>query len=303
MIMNIRKIKKTCLTLFSVLLLSSCYEEFADDYSKSVVYFASQQPLRTVISDRNMNIKVGVAIGGKREVDTKDWAEFRILPNLLDGTGLTLLPANYYILADESRFHVSKPTLAVADVQIDFTEDFFNDEKAATTHYALPFKVVASSHDEVLEGKETSIVAIKYVSKFHGAYYVKGTISTLDALGEEIDSEDYNFADLSKNLVRDLYTTSRFGLCRKGLANRPIDDNSEKLQLTFNSDNTVTVSTADGGLEILDGSGTYVYDESNFDVKVDLMYKFINEGVTYKVSETLIRRQDPLKDLRFEEWK
>ena len=33
-------------------------------------YFASQRPLRTVIADRNMQIRVGVAIGGKRDGGT-----------------------------------------------------------------------------------------------------------------------------------------------------------------------------------------------------------------------------------------
>lgn len=266
------------------------------------VYFASQKPLRTVIADRNMNIKVGVAIGGKREVDTKDWAEFRILPNLLEGTGLELLPESYYKLSDESRFYVSKPTLAVADVQIDFTEDFYNDPKAVSTHYALPFKVVASSHDGVLEGKEYSIVAIKYISKYHGTYYVKGKVSTLDNAGNVIQTEDYAVSDLSKNITRNLTTVGRYSVSRTGVANRPVDAANEKVKLTFNDDNTVTVETADGGIAISNGSGTYNYDESTFDMTVNLNYEYELSGTKYKVEETLIRRQDPLKDLRFEEW-
>ena len=40
-----------------------------------------------MIADRDMQIRVGVAIGGKREVDMNDWAEFEIDPALLTGTG------------------------------------------------------------------------------------------------------------------------------------------------------------------------------------------------------------------------
>lgn len=61
-----------------VLLMSSCYEDYAKDYDYSTTYFASQRPLRTVIADRNMQIRVGVAIGGKRDVDMNDWVEFEI---------------------------------------------------------------------------------------------------------------------------------------------------------------------------------------------------------------------------------
>ena len=46
-----------------------------------------KKPLRTLVADTDMSIKVGVAIGGKREVHTDDWATFEIDPSLLDGTG------------------------------------------------------------------------------------------------------------------------------------------------------------------------------------------------------------------------
>lgn len=299
--MNMR-IKYSLFALLSLVGLSSCYEDFTSDYTESMVYFSSQQPLRTVIADRDMGIKVGVAIGGKREVDTKDWAEFKILPNLLDGTGLELLPESYYQLADDSRFYVSKPTLAVADVQIDFTEDFYNDPKAASTHYALPFKVVASSHDGVLEGKEYSIVAIKYISKYNGTYYAKGKVTTLDVLGNDVETDYYSVSDLSQNITRDLTTIGRNTVYRNGLANRPIDDTTEKVKLTFNDDNTVTVSAVDGCIQINNGTGTFTYDKSTFDVTIELNYEYTIDGITYRVEENLIRRQDPLKDLRFEEW-
>ena len=78
-----------------VLLMSSCYEDYAKDYDYSTTYFASQRPLRTVIADRNMQIRVGVAIGGKRDVDMNDWVEFEIDPALLAGTGLEILPKEY----------------------------------------------------------------------------------------------------------------------------------------------------------------------------------------------------------------
>ena len=68
--------------LISVL-MTACYDDYEKDYDKSSVYFASQKPLRTLVADTDMSIKVGVAIGGKREVHTDDWATFEIDPSLL----------------------------------------------------------------------------------------------------------------------------------------------------------------------------------------------------------------------------
>ena len=48
--------------LISVL-MTACYDDYEKDYDKSSVYFASQKPLRTLVADTDMSIKVGVAIG------------------------------------------------------------------------------------------------------------------------------------------------------------------------------------------------------------------------------------------------
>ena len=103
--------------LISVL-MTACYDDYEKDYDKSSVYFASQKPLRTLVADTDMSIKVGVAIGGKREVHTDDWATFEIDPSLLEGTGLTLMPENYYQLANPNKMTISNPNLAIADVKV-----------------------------------------------------------------------------------------------------------------------------------------------------------------------------------------
>ena len=61
--------------LISVL-MTACYDDYEKDYDKSSVYFASQKPLRTLVADTDMSIKVGVAIGGKREVHTNDGSSY-----------------------------------------------------------------------------------------------------------------------------------------------------------------------------------------------------------------------------------
>ena len=70
-----KKLNILWIGLISVL-MTACYDDYEKDYDKSTVYFASQKPLRTLVADTDMSIKVGVAIGGKREVHTDDWATF-----------------------------------------------------------------------------------------------------------------------------------------------------------------------------------------------------------------------------------
>ena len=136
--------------------LTSCYEDYTHDYETTNVGFALQNPLRTVISDRDMPIYVGVSLGGKREVDMNDWAKFTLDASLLEGTPLTLLPEEYYILEDPEIFKVRKSNLPVADVEIKFTDAFYTDPLSLTTHYALPFKVTESSMNTIREGADYS---------------------------------------------------------------------------------------------------------------------------------------------------
>lgn len=285
--------------MMCLLLMTSCYEEYAKDYEYSSTYFASQNPLRTVIADRDMSMKIGVAIGGKREVNTSDWAEFEIDLSLLEGTGLTLLPPEYYTLSDPNTFRVSKSSLAVADVTICFTDAFYADENSTKVYYALPFRITNSSLDEVLEGKETSIVAVKYISTYHGTYYVKGKLKELNTAGEVVDTKIYEHKDLSQNITRGISTLSKNELVREGVADYPIVS-TENVKMTMQPDRTVIVETLDGGLEITDGSG--IFDDTKERLEISLKYRFKKDSKQYEVEETLIRRQDPLNDLRYEEW-
>lgn len=282
-----------------VLLMTSCYEDYTKDYNYSTTYFASPKPLRTVIADRDMQIRVGVAIGGKRSVEMSDWADFEIDPALLTGTGLQLLPNAYYTLSDEKTFRVTKNTLAVADLAISFTDAFYEDAACTGAHYALPFRIKSSSLDKILEGQDYSVVAIKYISTYHGTYYIKGKVSELDAAGGVVSTETYGKVDLSKNDTREVSTLAKNVLVRQGVGNNAVASN-EKVKMTFQADHKVKVEPADGGIEITEGSGTF--NDSGENLEISLKYRYTKSGKKYEVEETLIRRQDPLKDLRFEEW-
>ncbi len=303
----------------SALAMVSCYNDYETDYDYTIAYFSTQKPLRTVIEGRNMEIRVGMSIGGRRTVNVNDWATFTIDPTLLDGTSLTLLPENYYRLSDPNTFRVSNPNLAIADVGITFTDAFYADPEAIGTHYALPFRAVESSLDsinrgsydsggnELLPAKDYTVVAIKYISRYHGTYYVQGTLEELNDQGETVTTTPYEEKDLSKNITRDLSTVSAQTVLRPGFANQvPDDQKPTGMWLTVSSEAgsdgkyPVTITTPSGYPTVAEASGTY--DPTGERPQFALTYKFTQDGKTYRVTETLILRQDPEKDLRFEEW-
>lgn len=305
------KLRHYIYSLMIMISATSCYEDFINDYEYSSIGFSSQEPLRTVIADRDMTIAVGGAIGGKRGVDKNDWAEFKINPELLDGTGLHILPESHYTLSDKSMMRVSKSTIPVADVTISFTEEFYKDEKTAKLYYALPFEIEASSLDSILAGKETSVVAIKYISTYQGDYFYSGRIQEFNSDGIAV-SDITSFKNKNDNTVKKLETISTNKLCLYGLGNVLYDAANNvkdvKMNLTLNDDNTVSCSKAEAGVDLLEGKGTYEYsyDEENLDSKmiIKISYKYKRGGKIFSVDdEILTRRQDPYRELRFEEWK
>lgn len=309
------KILQKIVLLLTVALCSGCYEDYIHDYESTSVGFAVAKPLRTVIADRGMEIRVGVSIGGKRQVDMNDWAKFEIDGTLLEGTGMELLPTGYYTLADPNTFRVAKENLPVADVAIQFTQAFYDDPKSVgwsvkeggkvvMKSYALPFKITESSLDNIPEDRKTSLVAIKYISTFHGTYYVKGAVSEMDANGATVNTITYSDKDLIKNMTRDIRTLSTVTLERPGIANLAVSD-KDKVKLTVapvpDADTyNVSVETADKGIEISDGEGFYYPKKEK--PEFALTYSYSKDGKKFVVSETLVLRQDPLKDLRVETW-
>ena len=298
---------KTLKILFALILvvcMTSCYEEYVADYEHSSTGFAIEKPLRTVIADRDMEIFVGASIGGKRKVDMSDWVTFEVMSDYVVPATYELLPDNYYTFSDPNTMRVRKSNLPVADVGIKFTDAFYNDAKALSKHYLLPLRITDSSLDSIYRAE--TIVAIKFISTFHGTYYIKGKLEELDASDNVVDTKTYNNKDLIKNYTCDLQTTARNILNKPQVSMTNPTVISERIQLTFNIDNNkdkiynVTIQQGTGGGSITDGSGTYYGNKEQ--PEIQLNYSFVKGGKNYRVEETLVLRQDPLYDFRVESW-
>lgn len=305
-----KSIKLLLSTLLLLGGLTACYDDYTHDYEGADMGFAVAKPLRTVISYRDMSIYIGVSIGGKREIDMNDWAKFTIDPSLLEGTGKTLLPTNYYTLADPEYFRVRKSNSPVADVGIKFTDAFYSDPLCVTDYYALPFRMTENSMNALREGAETSVAVIKYISTYAGAYYRMGSITEVDAEGAPVgESVNYgNAKDIIKCSTITFKTTAPRVVVCPGVGDKLEAVGS--LILTMDANKNVTVEGVSGKAAITNVSGTYK-TEGDYDYvakagtrapQFDLEYTYENGSKYYHVVEKLVLRQDPLYDLRVETW-
>ena len=309
--MYTKKIAIIICVLFAGLFSCEEYEDYLVDYKFSAVYFATQKPLRTVVAYDQMQFKVGVALAGKRENSTDEWARYSIDATLLTDPAIvgtntfTLLPTDYYDISDETMMVVPEGEF-IGDVTITLDHDAFtSDPLAHQNTYALPLRIVEASVDSVLSGdydeegnqlvapKDYTIVVVKYISPLHGVYYHKGVERELDGSGAVVSETEYNVKDLSKNATWNLTTLGLDTVQTSGAGT-----SNNELKLTRNADNSVTVEAAATAITVLEGDGTYNEEKREF----YLDYKYAKGGTEYSVTDTLILRQAPEKDLRFEEW-
>jgi len=310
------------ISFFALLLgaATSCYEGYTPDYDFPNMGFSLNQQTRTVVSSKN-KIYVGVSIGGKREVDMKDWATFVFDQSLLNGTGREMLPESYYVLSDNTTMRPRKSNLAVADVEITFTEEFYADPLCLTKHYALPFRLVGTSidaeneagvkgpHGAIREGGETAIVGIKYISGYSGTYYRLGEYGEVDSDGEYVDEPvSYNKYNLIDNSTVYLETLGKNTVKVPSAANGAAG--AFKLTFPDSVDKTaeIEVELVAGGANIIESSAKYIVESSytfysgdNKAPMIELEYVYEKGGVNYKVTEKLVLRQWPEADLRVDD--
>ncbi|RAV28096.1 DUF1735 domain-containing protein [Sinomicrobium soli] len=306
-------IRKTAIMVLLFTTVISCekYDDFTGDYEFTVAYFNTQKPLRTVVSYEEMQFKVGVAMGGKQYNKQEETATFVIDPSLLDnevmaGAGdFELLPETYYSLSDESTM-IFPEGRYIGDVTVSLDrEKFISDPLAASGTYALPFRITETSLDSIASGsfddqgnqiiapKDFSVVVIKYISEYHGAYYHTGSQTERTATGETSEVV-YDNPDLIKNGLWNLVTIDATTVQAPGMGNF----NDASLILNIDGEDSVHLSTNSNQVTGLSGSGTYHPEDRS----ISLEYSFTRDGNDYEVTEVLHLRRPPEEDLAFEEW-
>lgn len=290
--------------LIGVLFMSmACeqYDEYLVDYKFSAVYFASQKPLRTIVSYDQMEFKVGVALGGKRSNDTNEYADFEIDPSLLDddelveGNSFELMPSEYYSFSNDSKMEISKGDF-IGDITVTLNKNVFTaDDLSKENTYAIPLRITSTSTDSILEGKNYTILVVKYISQYDGTYYHKGTQTEVDENDVVIEETVYSTKNLIDNEKWDVSTVGATSISTPGAGTF---GNGNLILNVNESDNTVAITSGNGNVVITEQSGTYNNEKREFYID----YNFTRSSKMYKVSDTLVLRQAPEKDLYFEEW-
>ena len=151
--------------------LAACsFENVVPEYPTKKVLFTYQQYNRQVVVGEGLGIEVGFVFAGLPASDRDRVVKFEIDPTLITNEKQSLLPAEYYTLAQENQTVIKKGSLkSYVPLALD-SAAFVNDPKALTGEYVLPVRIVEADADEIAEGKGYTLISLSYQGRQYGNY-------------------------------------------------------------------------------------------------------------------------------------
>ncbi len=299
--------------------LTSCekYVDYTVDYDFTAVYFSYQTPLRTLVARDDSNelrFKTGVALSGVRSntIDRDVVVELEpdLLASISGGSKLKLLPKECYTTSIDgtNRFTIPKgSSIGAFDIVIDKSK-FTQLDGATEKTYALPYRILDAQVDSILVGNaemlkpamDYQVIVVKYVNENSGHFYANGTTAIVKTSGNE-DIEAYGDAyDTVKSITKSLTTLSTDENGKVLMQLSSLGNEAEStMNVSLDSAYNVVLSSVAGKAVITDLGSSYDAEKRVY----TLNYRYKMGGVTCEIHETLRQRQDPEKDLRWEEWK
>jgi len=272
------------------LMLQACYDDYKDDFDYTTTYFALQNQLRTLVVEegKDLSTEIGVMLGGVYSNTENHNVSFEVDPSMLDlYPQLNILPAQYYTLSNDNAIEIPKGEV-LGKVLLTLNENFINDVNAHKQHYALPLRILSSDVDSILDGKDSTIIALRYQNQYYGQYWLKGIDYTLDASNQIISEFAYSNDDLVNNINLRISTLA-IDSCYLPYAG--VDQKNNALKLKISNGEVEVLGDEDiNTFSNITGNGKYDKDNKIF----TLDYTYENQGVTHHVKDTLYYFHTPM---------
>lgn len=309
-------------TRIAILILSaacavSCYEDYVGDYSKTACGFANQTDVRSLIVGEGMSFSTGVALGGtiNNDEDRKitvavDYSlvnsstlsklkghTFSYIANLMKNvSSISALPASIYELESDSGLPgtaiIRKGThLGVLTVKVD-SAAFLSDPERVNPKQVIPLVITDGNGTEIIAGKESSVIAVRYENMLFGNWYHGGVAEVFDGGGSQVRTDTYNTTiPQADNLVWTLTTVGPFELTANAVGGE-FNGATAQMKLSLGADDSITLSSVPGAkYEVQpDGECRFVRSKLLQDRKIILNYKYVSGGETIHAHDTLTFR-------------
>ncbi|OWW24582.1 hypothetical protein B4Q04_14790 [Zobellia sp. OII3] len=285
-------------------LVFSCeeYEDYVvDTAGYTDVYFPKPELQRSIVSGEGLSIKVGVYLGGVRENKEDHQVKYVIDETLLVDTPYTLMPDDYYSLEGDEITVPKGSFQGLVDVKFDSLK-LAQDTLLRDFNYALPFKIVSTSVDSILEGKEQTIIPLKLMNTYEGNFYQVGSLKQFFTATKVLDTVYVYGDDLDgpNTPIRTLSSIMMDTVDLDGIGPRGGDGYHMRLKVDP-KDNSVEIIADTASIYQVYPNGKSTWDPVKR--KFVLSYKYSDGERDYEVEEKLTFRnrvRDGINEWRWE---
>ncbi|MBU3025533.1 DUF1735 domain-containing protein [Zobellia galactanivorans] len=285
-------------------LVFSCeeYEDYVvDTAGYTDVYFPKPELQRSIVSGEGLSIKVGVYLGGLRENKEDHQVKYVIDETLLVDTPYTLMPDDYYSLESDEITVPKGSFQGLVDVKFDSLK-LAQDTLLRDFNYALPFKIVSTSVDSILEGKEQTIIPLKLMNTYEGNFYQVGSLKQFFTATKVLDTVYVYGDDLDgpNTPIRTLSSIMMDTVDLDGIGPRGGDGYHMRLKVDP-KDNSVEIIADTASVYQVSPNGKSTWDPNKR--KFVLSYKYSDGERDYEVEEKLTFRnrvRDGINEWRWE---
>ncbi|MDE7420130.1 MAG: DUF1735 domain-containing protein [Muribaculaceae bacterium] len=286
--------RKFIIPAFAALaLLTACHNgdnEFPD-FDYQTVYFANQYGMRTIqlgtdefvdlTADNNHEVSIVAAWGGGYTNKNNVIIDYIVDPSLVDGFYfkdtdqlVEVMPEDYYTI-ESNKINIPKGSIQ-GGVKVHLTDKFFADPKSVGQCYVIPVLMTdVAGADRILTGTPTDenpvltndahwsvqpknfmLYGVKFANQWHGQYLRRGVDNaTLDGQSSTIVRHSQY---VENDEVVDLNTSAfKEDILPIKVKDAGGNDHTFNVALTFNDDNSCTLSSATEGANV-SGSGKFV---------------------------------------------
>ena len=292
----------------------SCYDDYVGDYDTIACGFANQTDVRSVIVGEGMSFSTGVALGGTINNDKDRYVNvgvdyslvnentysllkghrFSYIANLMKQVpAISALPAAIYDLETgtgvSGRVCIAKGShLGVIRIKVD-SAAFLADAARLYPKEVIPLKISSTDGTDIMEGRESSVIGVRYENMLFGNWYHGGSAVVTDAGGSELRRIHYPMSiPQADNLVWTLTTVDPFSLSVNAVAGE-YNGAAAQMKLTLEDDDTITISAVQGAAHVVepDGQSRFIRSKLLQNRRIVLKYKYDDNGETVHASDTL----------------
>ncbi|MEX0779719.1 MAG: DUF5627 domain-containing protein [Balneolales bacterium] len=326
--------KKILIALIVIVGVSSCknFDNEFDDYNYTSAYFPYQYPVRTLImgdyiydnsNDNDQKFVISATMGGVYTNDKDRSFEIEVDESLTEdimfsegGDEIQALPSEYYNLSSSSELVIPKGEYS-GGIEVELTDQFFDDPEAIKLEYVVPIRLVNSTDvDSILSGKSVldnpdvrnaalwevqpknfTMFAVKFINELHGTYFHYGENTVNMADGTE-ETNTYTEEFVANNNTSNLVTTGKNQVTLTYFLNSDAMQGEKTIVLDYNGDD-ITISEPQGSSYTVTGSGEFQSKEYSWGNKdrdgIVLNFTITENGNTYEADDVLVARDRAVK--------